>query len=106
MNEDELVAAYGGSGIIVEPPRPSSLPVYRRCLGVGPCDTLIPEPRRYCLFCLGTMAGIGEPPERFELPRRGPVFDDGAVPMGVASSLAGMGRAPASPGPVERREGG
>jgi hypothetical protein len=75
VNEGELVAAYGGPAIIVDSPAKSSLPGYRVCLGVGRgCDTLIPDPRRYCRFCLGTMAG--------------------------------MGRAPAEPGPVVRLVGG
>lgn len=65
MNERELEAAYGGPAapLIVGSPIPASLPGYRVCLGVDRgCDTLIPDPRRYCRFCLGTMAGMGRAP--------------------------------------------
>jgi len=63
VNELELRSAYGGPAIIVDPPAQSSLPGYRVCLGVDRgCDTLIPDPRRYCRFCLGTMAGMGRAP--------------------------------------------
>ena len=63
MNELELRSAYGGPAIIVGTPAQSSLPGYRVCLGVDrSCDTLIPDPRRYCRFCLGTMAGMGRAP--------------------------------------------
>jgi len=63
VREDELVAAMGGTGrpLIVAPPASSSLPGYRRCVG-DRCDTLVPDPRRYCRFCLGTLAGMGRAP--------------------------------------------